>query len=118
MSLNRSNIQDLKPGFRLGEDLFSETGILLAKKNQMIDERMLKTLKSFGLTQVFLAEDSTNREHPLNDEQTKEIQIRVMERFKNLNLKSPVVEKIYQFCVQRGVSNPSRMSVTSRTSEI
>lgn len=101
MSLLHVKIHDIKIGHRLGEDIFSGKGILLAKKNQVIDDRVLQILRSFGLAQISVLESKSEQITELENEGKKEIQVKVQKRFKNLNLKSPVVEKIYQFCIQK-----------------
>ncbi|MES2309261.1 MAG: hypothetical protein V4507_10430 [Verrucomicrobiota bacterium] len=101
MSLLRVNVDGVKPGATLGENVHSGNGILLAKKDQLIDLRLLQILKSFGVVDiVIIPEDEVSKvegSSALSPDALEQLR----QRFKNLDLKMPAIQSLFDFCALR-----------------
>lgn len=100
MNLIRVGIQGLEPGIRLGEDIVSSKGILLAKKDQFLDKKLIQVLKSFAVTEVVVVSSGESIEKNLSHFDLQ-IVAEIKLRFKNLDLKKAMIQKLFEHCVHR-----------------
>ncbi len=100
MSLKSINLKDLKLGLRLGADVESSKGIVLAKKEQLVNARLLEVFKSFGVINVVVSEEDEKNEDPMKGVDPQWVD-KVKDRFKNLNLQSKMIESLFKCCVER-----------------
>ena len=100
MSLKFVKIDDLPPGSRLGEEVKSSQEIVLAKKDQLLDVRLIQVLKSFGVNQVRISEEGDRNVSPAVSIDLKQVEL-IKKRFRNLDLKSVVIKQLFELCVER-----------------
>jgi hypothetical protein len=101
MSLLRVNVDSVKPGARLGENVHSGNGILLAKKDQLVDLRLLQILKSFGLVDIVVVPEGESSPAEVTAGISSEVTEKIRQRFKNLDLRLPAIQAVYHFCLTR-----------------
>lgn len=109
MRLKFIKIDDLPPGSRLGEEVKSSKEIVLAKKDQLLDVRLIQVLKSFGVNQVRISEEGDRKESPAVSIDLKQVD-QIKKRFRNLDLKSEVIKQLFEICVERHVHGKTSKS--------
>ncbi|MBK1724054.1 hypothetical protein [Thiocystis violacea] len=97
-------IQEIQSGMLLGKDVYDPNGHILMRAGVRITERHIKAFKSWGIQEASIAPDADGAPEPVRDPKAvAEIHALLDTQFSLSNRGHPVVEVIYDLCLQRAL---------------
>ena len=102
------NINDLRIGMELAEDVTNFEGRILLKAGAILNEKHLIALNAWGITEAEIAGIDGNRlDEPaintLDEETSAKIDHRLSYIFQKNNTKDPVIAEIYRLVKNRSI---------------
>ncbi len=97
------SIQLAQPGMRLVSDIRDANGRILLPAACTLDERKLKALRSWGITEVVVAleEELRPARVELSPAQSAQVEAMVAERFRHNDASHPAVEELQRLIFNR-----------------
>ena len=99
-------IGSLQPGMELNSDVHDQSGRLLAKAETIISDKHIKVLKTWGVTHADIKSDNNPAEiqlpsEPPSAENVSKAEALADKLFAQANREHPVMQQLYNICVQR-----------------
>ncbi len=114
--MGKIHLDDLKPGMVLASDLKTRQGRLLLSKGEVISERLIKTCKTWGVTEadiVGVTQEVAETEtlNKVDPELLEECKRRVKIRFRDNSLQHPAMRELArQFVLREARRGPEHFS--------
>jgi ERCC4-related helicase len=97
-------INNITPGATLADDVSDKSGRILLRANAVLNEKQLKILKTWGITEASINSDIDNTQE--NKKGIKTIdpavlaaaKVKTTALFRHANLDHPAMEKLHEIC--------------------
>lgn len=101
-----TKLKNLKPGMILDRDVEDLNGRMLLTQGTKINEKHLKILKTWGVTEVTIREARKTLRVSLKTNQPdsellKKLETELTELFSQANTKNPMMKELYNQCLER-----------------
>ncbi|NOX34629.1 MAG: HDOD domain-containing protein [Deltaproteobacteria bacterium] len=106
--MKKVNVYKIKPGMILGRDVKNRDGRLLFLKDLKLAQKEIRTLKMWGIPEIFIQIESQKEEQTETGSKLKDNKRTrqfLDNWFGNNDLKSPVIEMLYDICLSRLKNN-------------
>lgn len=103
---NRMCVTDIAPGMQLAKDVYDPNGNVLMRSGAVVTERLIKALRSWGIDEVAIEADTDDAASAtLDPKAAAEIRALLDQQFSLSNRDHPVVQALYDLCLERALGN-------------
>ncbi|NEX23122.1 hypothetical protein G3480_22955 [Thiorhodococcus mannitoliphagus] len=97
-------VEDMAPGMHLAKDIYDPNGNVLMRSGAEITERLIKALRSWGISEVAIKTAADEDPGMIRDPKAvAEIRALLDQQFSLSNRDHPMIQALYDLCLDRAL---------------
>lgn len=102
MMLNSRPLDEIQSGMVIGADIYDPNGLVLLRAGTIIDERTIRALKCWGITEAPISISGDTVPDPAEQHRSHQALTEIFDaHFALSNLEHPVIQALYGLCLER-----------------